>query len=128
MIGSLRGTVLDRAIGGEVLLEVGGVGYRVWVPSGAVPALEPGGPAFLFTYLVVRDDALTLYGFPDRDQRDTFEALCHNLGQTSLQGNFQWDPLEAIVFGIQQLDPVIGAGFCVVEGPAFARALHGLRC
>ncbi|HZQ78207.1 MAG TPA: Holliday junction branch migration protein RuvA [Acidimicrobiia bacterium] len=75
MIGSLRGTILDRSVGGEVLLEVGGVGYRVWVPSGAVPALEPGGPAFLFTFLVVRDDALTLYGFPDREQRDTFEAL-----------------------------------------------------
>ena len=35
MIGSLRGTILDRSIGGEVLLEVGGVGYRVAVPSGA---------------------------------------------------------------------------------------------
>ena len=75
MIGSLRGIVLDRAIGGELLVEVGGVGYRVAVPSGAVAALEPGGPAFLFTHLVVRDDALSLYGFPDREQRDTFEAL-----------------------------------------------------
>jgi len=75
MIGSLRGAVLDRSIGGEVLLEVGGVGYRVAVPSGAVAALEPGAPAFLFTHLVVRDDALSLYGFPDREQRDTFEAL-----------------------------------------------------
>jgi Holliday junction DNA helicase RuvA len=75
MIGSLRGTVLDRAIGGEVLVEVGGVGYRVAVPSGAVAALEPGEPAFLFTHLVVREDALSLYGFPDREQRDTFEAL-----------------------------------------------------
>lgn len=75
MIGSVRGTVLDRAIGGEVLIEVGGVGYRVAVPAGAVGALEPGGPAFLFTHLVVREDALSLYGFPDREQRDTFAAL-----------------------------------------------------
>ena len=75
MIGSLRGTILDRSIGGEVLVEVGGVGYRVAVPSGAVAALEPGGPAFLFTHLVVREDALSLYGFADREQRDTFEAL-----------------------------------------------------
>jgi len=80
MIGSLRGTVLDRGIGGGVLLEVGGVGYRVAVPSGAVAALEPGGPAFLFTHLVVRDDALSLYGFPDREQRDTFEALMSATG------------------------------------------------
>jgi holliday junction DNA helicase RuvA len=80
MIGSLRGTVLDRAIGGEVLLEVGGVGYRVAVPSGSVAALEPGAPAFLFTHLVVREDAMSLYGFPDREQRDTFEALMSATG------------------------------------------------
>jgi Holliday junction DNA helicase RuvA len=80
MIGSLRGTVLDRAIGGEVLVEVGGVGYRVAVPSGAVGALEPGGPVFLFTHLVVREDAMSLYGFPDREQRDTFEALMSATG------------------------------------------------
>jgi holliday junction DNA helicase RuvA len=75
MIGSLRGTVLERSTAGEVLLEVGGLGYRVAVPAGALAALEPGGPAFLFTHLVVREDALALYGFPERDQRDTFEAL-----------------------------------------------------
>ena len=80
MIGSLRGTVLDRSIGGEVLVEVGGVGYRVAVPSGAVGVLEPGGPVFLFTHLVVREDALSLYGFTDREQRDTFEALMSATG------------------------------------------------
>jgi len=80
VIGSLRGTVLDRSVGGEVLLEIGGVGYRVAVPSGAVAALEPGAPAFLFTHLVVREDALSLYGFPDREQRDTFEALMNTTG------------------------------------------------
>src|SRR5207237_3014038 len=67
-------------IGGEVLVEVGGGGYRVAVPSGAVAALEPGGAAFLFTHLVVREDALSLYGFPDREQRDTFEALMSATG------------------------------------------------
>jgi Holliday junction DNA helicase RuvA len=80
MIGSLRGIVLDRSIGGEILVEVGGVGYRVAVPSGAVGVLEPGGPVFLFTHLVVREDALSLYGFPDREQRDTFEALMSATG------------------------------------------------
>jgi len=80
MIGSLRGTVLDREIGGQVLVEVGGVGYRVAVPAGTVAALEPGEPAFLFTHLVVREDALSLYGFSDREQRDTFEALMSATG------------------------------------------------
>ena len=75
MIGSVRGSVLERLASGEVLVEVGGVGYRVLVPLGAVPALMPGGPAFLFTHLHVRDDALVLYGFPTREERDTFEVL-----------------------------------------------------
>ena len=75
MIGSVRGTVLERSPSGEVLVEVGGVGYRLHVPLGALPALEPGGPAFLFTHLHVRDDAMVLYGFVHRGARDTFEIL-----------------------------------------------------
>jgi Holliday junction DNA helicase RuvA len=75
VIGSLRGTVVDRTVSGEVLLEVGGVGYRVHVPLSAVPVLAVGAPAFLFTHLHVRDDAMVLYGFPSRDERDTFESL-----------------------------------------------------
>jgi len=75
MIGSVRGTVLERAMSGEVLVEVGGVGYRAHVPLGALATLEPGAPAFLFTHLHVREDAMVLYGFPTREERDTFEAL-----------------------------------------------------
>lgn len=75
MIGSVRGTVVERSATGEVLVEVGGVGYRCLVPVGAVADLAPAGPAFLFTHLHVREDAMTLYGFPTRDERDTFEVL-----------------------------------------------------
>ena len=75
MIGSVRGTVLERGGTGEVLVEVGGVGYRVLVPLGRVAALEPGAAAFLFTHLHVRDDAMVLFGFPTREERDTFEVL-----------------------------------------------------
>jgi Holliday junction DNA helicase RuvA len=75
MIGSVRGTVLERSATGEVLVEVGGVGYRCLVPLGAMPALAPRAQAFLFTHLHVREDAMTLYGFPTRDERDTFEIL-----------------------------------------------------
>jgi Holliday junction DNA helicase RuvA len=75
VIGSVRGPVLERSPSGEVLVEVAGVGYRVLVPVGAVPALVPGTPAFLFTHLHARDDAFVLYGFPTREERDTFEVL-----------------------------------------------------
>jgi holliday junction DNA helicase RuvA len=75
VIGSVRGTIIERQANGEVLVEVGGVGYRVLVPLSAVPGLEPATTTFLFTHLHVRDDAMLLYGFPSRDERDTFEAL-----------------------------------------------------
>ncbi|MGO9877136.1 MAG: Holliday junction branch migration protein RuvA [Acidimicrobiia bacterium] len=71
----MRGSIVERTMHGEVLVEVGGVGYRVNVPLRVVPTLEPGSNAFLFTHLHVREDAMTLYGFPSRDERDTFEAL-----------------------------------------------------
>ncbi|HEY6319537.1 MAG TPA: Holliday junction branch migration protein RuvA [Acidimicrobiia bacterium] len=80
MIGSLRGTVLEHSPTGEAILEVGGVGYRVLVPAGT-PGLVPGEPAFVFTHLHVREDALILYGFSTRDARDTFESL---LGATGV--------------------------------------------
>lgn len=80
MIGSVRGTVLERSATGEVLVEVGGVGYRCLVPLGAVSTCAPGAQAFLFTHLHVREDAMTLYGFPTRDERDTFEVLIGSSG------------------------------------------------
>jgi Holliday junction DNA helicase RuvA len=75
VIGSVRGAVIERSLSGEILVEVGGIGYRLLVPIGAMPALEPGASVFLFTHQHVRDDALILFGFPTRDERDTFEAL-----------------------------------------------------
>jgi Holliday junction DNA helicase RuvA len=85
MIGSLRGTVLDRIPGpsaGEVLLEVGGVGYRCTVPTGTLALAELAAPMFLHVHTHVREDAIVLYGFASRDERTCFEALItvHGVG------------------------------------------------
>ena len=83
MIGSLRGTLLERSLAGEVIVEVAGVGYRAVVPTGTERSLgSPGSPVFLHTHLHVREDALTLYGFATRDERVCFEALigAHGVG------------------------------------------------
>lgn len=82
MIGSLRGTVLERGLDGAVLVEVAGVGYRVAVPPATMPALAEGAEVVLHTHLAVREDALTLYGFATRDERVCFEALigAHGVG------------------------------------------------
>ena len=83
MIGSLRGTLLDRRPEGEVLVEVNGIGYRVTVPTGTLAALSDlGGPVFLHVHQHVRDDAVILYGFATREERICFEALlgAHGVG------------------------------------------------
>jgi Holliday junction DNA helicase RuvA len=83
VIGSLRGTLLDRSLDGDVLIEVGGVGYRVTVAPTAAPAVgEIGDDVFLWVHHHIREDAQTLYGFASREERVCFEALlgAHGVG------------------------------------------------
>jgi len=83
MIGSLRGTLLDRSAAAEVLIEVGGVGHRVTVAPTTVVALgDLGSEVFLHIHHHVREDAQTLYGFLSREERVCFEALlgAHGVG------------------------------------------------
>jgi Holliday junction DNA helicase RuvA len=75
MIGLLRGEVAVRRADHVVLL-CGGVGYRAAVSAETlrhVPAV--GREATLHTHLIVRDDALTLYGFHSEQERDLFLML-----------------------------------------------------
>jgi Holliday junction DNA helicase RuvA len=83
MIGSLRGVLLDRFAKGELLVEVGGVGYRVVVPTGTLGVVgELGAPVFLHVHTSVREDAIVLYGFATGEERTCFEALlgAHGVG------------------------------------------------
>jgi holliday junction DNA helicase RuvA len=82
MIGWLRGTVVDRTPKGEVIVDVGGVGYRLTVTTPALAGLSLGATATLHVHTHVREDALVLYGFPTRDARTCFEILIgtHGVG------------------------------------------------
>ncbi len=89
MIGSVRGTLLERLPSGEVLVEVSGIGYRVIVaPSTASSLGETGSKVFLHTHHHRREDAETLYGFPSSEQRMVFEALlsAHGVGPAMALG------------------------------------------
>lgn len=74
MIASLRGRVVSIRLD-AVVLEVGGVGLLVQATPGTLAGLQPGQEAQLSTSLVVREDALTLFGFADADERDVFEIV-----------------------------------------------------
>jgi holliday junction DNA helicase RuvA len=82
VIGSLRGTLLDRGTS-EVVVEVAGVGYRVTVSPTTVVAIgDPGDEVFCWVHHHQREDAQTLYGFTTKDERTCFEALlgAHGVG------------------------------------------------
>jgi Holliday junction DNA helicase RuvA len=59
----------------SLVLGLGGLGLRVFVPAPLRDRLRPGEEIFLHTCLVVRQEALTLYGFEARDERDLFVLL-----------------------------------------------------
>jgi holliday junction DNA helicase RuvA len=72
MIALLNGKVVS-AENGYVVLDVGGVGFGVFVPVSL--ALRTGEQAVLHTYLQVRETALTLYGFTEPEEKGLFELL-----------------------------------------------------
>jgi Holliday junction DNA helicase RuvA len=74
VIGRLHGTLLEHGTDSSCLIDVGGVGYEVYVPLGAVGRL-PKGNVTLHIHTHVREDALTLYGFASSEDRAAFRAL-----------------------------------------------------
>lgn len=74
MIATLRGEV-SQIEENALIVEVGGVGMRVFVPTPVRTNASAGEMIFLFTHLVVREDALTLYGFESQADRDLFNIL-----------------------------------------------------
>jgi Holliday junction DNA helicase RuvA len=75
VIASVRGEVLSR-MGGEVVIEAAGVGYKLAVSTETLSSVPAAGEqARLFTHLVMRDDAINLYGFSTQSERELFLML-----------------------------------------------------
>lgn len=76
MIGWLRGSIIDKNQPGHLLLDVNGVGYDVETSLPTFFKLEEvSGVVDVFIHMVVREDALLLYGFIDQQERALFRAL-----------------------------------------------------
>lgn len=102
MIASLRGTLVH--IGADhLIVETSGVGFLVYAPRPVLGALGPvGDEVQLHTHLLVREDALTLFGFASTQQRALFETLLAVSGvgprvALNLLGGVQPDELRAAV-------------------------------
>jgi Holliday junction DNA helicase RuvA len=74
MISTLLGEIASLEEDSVVVL-LGGVGLRVYVPAPLKERLRIGAPIQLQTHLVVREDSLTLYGFESAEERDLFQLL-----------------------------------------------------
>lgn len=74
MIASVRGEAVE--VGADhVVVDCAGLGYHVVVLPSTAAAAVRGAQLRLVTSFIVREDAQTLYGFPDRDARDLFDVL-----------------------------------------------------
>ena len=83
MIGSLRGSLIDKDPEGEVVVEVGGLGYRVTVNLGTLVELpEIGAQVFVHVHHHIREGDQQLYGFATLAERKCFESVigAHGVG------------------------------------------------
>lgn len=105
MIAFLHGPV--AALGtASAVIEVGGVGMLVHCAPAVLAPLRLGEPARLATSLVVREDSLTLYGFSDDDERQTFELLqtASGIGPKVAQAMLAVHSPDALRIAIQRGD------------------------
>jgi Holliday junction DNA helicase RuvA len=105
MIAAVRGEVMVRRPD-HVVIDAGGVGYRLAVSSETLKAVPgAGSEAFLHAELVAREDSLSLYGFSSEEERDLFRLLTTVSGVgpkvaiATLSGGSTRDLLRAIAAG-----------------------------
>ena len=75
MFHYIRGQVSMKFEGG-IVLETGGIGYEIFVPDNSTAYLMDFNQELLvYTNMIIREDAVSIYGFTDRDSLDTFKRL-----------------------------------------------------
>lgn len=74
MIATLKGTVTHKDLH-IIIVDVGGVGYKVFTTTDTLLDAVPGEKIYLWTYLSVRETALDLFGFKDKETLELFELL-----------------------------------------------------
>jgi Holliday junction DNA helicase RuvA len=122
MIAKLRGALVGKAPG-EIVLDVGGVGYHVFVSLTTFYELpEPGREVTLDIHTHVREDAIQLYGFTDPHEREVFRLLLGvsgigpRLATNVLSGIPAADMVEALIAGdVARLIAIPGVGRKLAE-------------
>ena len=97
MIGHLEGKILFK---GEryVILDIGGVGYKIFISPANQSKFETGASASLWTHTHVKEDALDLYGFLNQSELEFFEHLISisGIGPKSALGVLAMAPVDTL--------------------------------
>lgn len=117
MIAWLRGILMEKDTD-SVILDVGGVGYRLFVTNQTLARLPAkGSTAELLAHTVMREDAIQLYGFVETEEKQAFVSLLGvngigpKLARVILSGISPEDLAEAVVQGnSQKLQSIPGVG------------------
>ena len=75
MIALLSGKIEHITCDYVIVMTGGGVGYRVWMAANGLGLMAKGDSVRLWIHTAVREDAITLFGFPSEDEYDLFELL-----------------------------------------------------
>jgi len=79
MISSLKGEIVQKAEN-YLVIQIGGVGFQVYVPAVIISRSDIGDQLNLYTNLVVRENSLSLYGFDNKENCDLFQQLLNVSG------------------------------------------------
>ncbi len=117
MLARLRGTLTEKSAG-QIIIDVNGVGYEVFIPFSTYYELaEPGDRVTLHIYTHVKENDLSLYGFSTQREKDLFNLLIQisgigpKLGVTILSGLPAEELAEAVVAGdLVRLHSIPGVG------------------
>ncbi len=74
MIDSITGRII-RVRADHLVIETGGIAYRVFCPTRTLSELHRGEEAVIYVHLILRDDGIKLYGFQNEQERELFRAL-----------------------------------------------------
>jgi holliday junction DNA helicase RuvA len=129
MIATIEGIITER-FKDSLVVNIGGVGLLVHVPASTVQDVESNQRIGLFTHLVVREDALTLFGFRTLEERDMFGLLLTvgGVGPRTALAIIGTIPLEKLKSAVinempELLDGITGVGKKTAQ--AIVLHLHG---
>lgn len=111
MIASLEGIVTE-ILEDSLVINIGGLGFRVFVPTQIVRNTELHKRIALFTHLIVREDSLTLYGFETIEDRDLFNLVLsvNGVGPRTALAVISHVPVETLKKAVVNNSPELLAG------------------